>query len=407
MTTPPPAGPWPGYGAPRYGPPVRAIPRTIGRGAGAVPLRPLALGDVLDGMFRLLSATARPTFLITAIFVVPIQLLAAFLQRDTFSIGLGNLITNPEVAEQALETQSLMGANVALFLTAAASGFVLPIVAGAICQLVGAAYLGQSITWRDALRVAGRKSGALIGSWWLHILAYAAAAVPAIALLVGGFSNAVLGLLGLLLTFVVFIGFAFLIPLFTPTAPAIVTEGLGPWSGLVRSVRLVRRRYWPTLGTVLLTSLIVQTIAGILSGIPSTIALFTGGSYAWLLGAVGGTIGSMLTVPLVAIVATLVYYDLRIRNEGFDLQLLASQLGLRAPEPGAAVPAWPGPGGAVPAWPGPGGAVQAWPGPGGAPAWPPPAVPSPPPTPAPLAPPGPWGRDDGGWSDTARRDGPG
>ena len=35
---------------------------------------------------------------------------------------------------------------------------------------------------------------------------------------------------------------------------------------------------------------------------------------------------NVLTVPLYSIVAILLYYDLRIRKEGFDLELLASEL---------------------------------------------------------------------------------
>ena len=38
----------------------------------------------------------------------------------------------------------------------------------------------------------------------------------------------------------------------------------------------------------------------------------------------------MLTYPLWAAVMTVIYYDLRVRNEGFDLQLLAQGVGADA-----------------------------------------------------------------------------
>jgi hypothetical protein len=51
-----------------------------------------------------------------------------------------------------------------------------------------------------------------------------------------------------------------------------------------------------------------------------------GTNAAWPLLAVGQIVGSMVTVPFVAIVAILLYYDGRIRQEGFDLQLMAADL---------------------------------------------------------------------------------
>jgi hypothetical protein len=38
-----------------------------------------------------------------------------------------------------------------------------------------------------------------------------------------------------------------------------------------------------------------------------------------------------VTTPFVSILATLVYFDLRIRNEGFDLQMIAADLARGAP----------------------------------------------------------------------------
>ena len=38
--------------------------------------------------------------------------------------------------------------------------------------------------------------------------------------------------------------------------------------------------------------------------------------------------------PLLAVVSTLVYYDLRIRKEGFDLEIMSRELGA-APAPAA------------------------------------------------------------------------
>ena len=79
---------------------------------------------------------------------------------------------------------------------------------------------------------------------------------------------------------------------------------------------------------------------------------------------VGGTVSSALTTPYSAAVITLVYFDLRVRKEGLDLQLLASDAGVErdldaplpaplvadeyTPEERAEAPYWPPPPGWTP-----------------------------------------------------------
>ena len=53
---------------------------------------------------------------------------------------------------------------------------------------------------------------------------------------------------------------------------------------------------------------------------------------------VGGTVGSVLTTPYSAAVVTLLYFDLRVRKEGLDLQLIAEGAGVER-DPDAPLPA--------------------------------------------------------------------
>jgi riboflavin transporter FmnP len=46
----------------------------------------------------------------------------------------------------------------------------------------------------------------------------------------------------------------------------------------------------------------------------------------WLLQAIGSSLNYMVVLPLWAIFATLLYFDGRIRGEGFDLQVAAADL---------------------------------------------------------------------------------
>jgi hypothetical protein len=111
------------------------------------------------------------------------------------------------------------------------------------------------------------------------------------------------------------------------------------------------------------------------------------------------TISSMITLPLYAAVLTIIYYDLRVRKEGFDLSLLARGVGTSAPTGPADVAASSGLGGYdAPAsggyQPPGGGFAPPEPGSGGfappqSPSTPPPSTPPPgygPPQPAPDQP---------------------
>jgi hypothetical protein len=46
--------------------------------------------------------------------------------------------------------------------------------------------------------------------------------------------------------------------------------------------------------------------------------------------AASGSLVSFVTVPLITIVAALLYLDARIRQEGFDLQLVATEMNVPA-----------------------------------------------------------------------------
>jgi hypothetical protein len=122
------------------------------------------------------------------------------------------------------------------------------------------------------------------------------------------------------------IGLLFVYPLWVATSPSIVVEELGPIQGMRRSWGLTTRRYWPVLGTVLLAMLLVQMLGGIVSGVPTFVALAIGTEWGFILIAVGSVASSLITEPFSAIVFTLIYFDLRIRNEGFDLDLMSRDL---------------------------------------------------------------------------------
>jgi hypothetical protein len=107
---------------------------------------------------------------------------------------------------------------------------------------------------------------------------------------------------------------------------AMMAEDIGPVRGLGRSWNLVTGSWWRTFGILLIVTimqLIITYGLFILFGVIA--ALFATGDFQAALVQVGGTLLSALVSPITTIAVTLLYFDLRVRKEGLDLDQLAQQ----------------------------------------------------------------------------------
>ncbi len=144
------------------------------------------------------------------------------------------------------------------------------------------------------------------------------------------------------------------------SVPALLIEGCRGWSALSRSSRLVRGRWWPAAGVLLVAAVMTSIVSGAIEGLLVAISLSSNAGVVLtvLVVSLAAGLSAVLTRPFLAAVTTVLYYDLRVRHEGYDVALLAEQLGI---EP-AALPA----GALVDVGP------EAVGQPGGPPFWPPP-----------------------------------
>jgi hypothetical protein len=111
---------------------------------------------------------------------------------------------------------------------------------------------------------------------------------------------------------------------------------------LGRSFRLVRNYWWRTFALVLLGTLLASIVAAALVGALTAVTFTAENDVAVTVANVLATIvAGLVTTPFIAAVTIVLYIDLRVRKEGFDLALLAERFG----EPGASwsVPAPPVP----------------------------------------------------------------
>jgi hypothetical protein len=300
----PPPGP-PGWGVPSPYPP---LPKAGSARTGPLPLHPMMFSDLLDGSFRLLKANLGAIVLVAAVFLIPVNLVAAFFQRDLLGgYGFLEFMQDPSLAEQAAEAGPSNAAAIGIVIAALAGFLVTPFIGGATSMIVASSYLGGELKAGPAMRATGRAFLVLLAVFLM---------------------TALLKLAGLLLCLV---GALVPMTLFLVTTPVVMVEHARPIQAMARSVTLVRPRFWPVMAIGIGSGILATFLGNILATPFAVAALAVGYRWGWILAAIGAIIPALITTPFVSILATLVYFDLRIRNEGFDLQMIAAELGRGAP----------------------------------------------------------------------------
>jgi hypothetical protein len=136
-----------------------------------------------------------------------------------------------------------------------------------------------------------------------------------------------------------FVGFLFLIVpgvylavAWSVAIPVLLGENLRGTKALGRSRALVRGRWWPCAGVLLLSWLLQLIVTeAIVLGVGQIVDAGSNDSVRFLERGVSSLIASTLVLPFKVAVTTVLYIDLRVRKEGFDIQLLTHSL-----EPGGA-----------------------------------------------------------------------
>jgi hypothetical protein len=274
-------------------PAARALP-------APVPLRPLRLIDIFDGAFSVLKLRPRTVVGITAIFVLPLQVLTAYIARDqlgsTFDFSRSFSTTIDETEGGGWEILLAYAATIPLILIGAALG-----------RLVAGWYGGTDLSTRELLRALGPRLPALLVCWLVIHLAETAGMM------------------------VFCVGTLFVWPMVLCCGPAIGVEDHGIRAGLLRSWQLGSRLYWECFWVAICTGIIAQVLSISLSLLPTLLADFLGPTWGWLVLAAGNTAASLITIPFVAAAAALTYLDVRVRTEALDLELRAVEVLGKAP----------------------------------------------------------------------------
>ena len=307
-----------------------------GAGTGAV-LRPMGVSQLLDAVFSLFRRDFVLLVSVVAVVQVPYQLLShlvlptATITRLATHLQLqsrqGTLTAT--AAHQAL-SQMLGAFVVFLILELVVLVFVIPLETAAITRAVAERLLGRATTVGAVYRAALGRWAALFGFGVLLFL-FAIGAVVVLAL-VAALLVAVAGgvgrLLVALLILAALVGAVMAYVRLLLATQAIVLEGIGPLAAMRRSWQLTRGLAWRTLGFVLVLGILTTVLAFLLGLVTDVLVAVAGGltGAGPLVSAVGSAVIAVLVAPILAVGLTMLYYDHRVRREGFDLQLLAAQL---------------------------------------------------------------------------------
>jgi hypothetical protein len=256
-------------------------------------LRPLSLGEILDRTFTLYRRNFLLFFGITAL---PQLLVLGF---NLFQILLKG---GPAVPRE------VSGSVVGLGVLAALLGFIVYLVAylfvhGGTVYAVSDLYLGRSTSIGASLRRMRGQAGTLLGVLILNGLVVMVAFI-----------------------FLIIPGIYMACRLMT-CIPAALLENLGPRTSLERSFALTRDNAGRAFVIYLLYFAILYAIF-FLVAFPFMIALaFSARNPAmvttWtIFMQVGNSLATILVTPIVTIASTVFYYDLRVRKEAFDLQIM-------------------------------------------------------------------------------------
>ncbi|PFG37628.1 hypothetical protein ATL41_2395 [Flavimobilis soli] len=347
----------PGYGQPQYGQPQYGQPggpqaptgftgsqgayvgHTTAARPGIVPLRPLRVGEFLDGSFGALRSNPRVMLGLTAIVMTVIMTIAVLVQLGAakYLPGVVDAVfgtttaADPEVALVAGDEEAqLLFQFSSVILLALAS----PIVTGMLTFSVSRSVLGQRTTVAEVWKACRARVGwllvlaLLVGLGATLIVAAGGAGIVG-AFLVGANVSVGLGVLtGILVGLAALVGLAWFTVRTLLAAPALVLEKLGPIAALKRGWLLSRGAFWRLLGLYILTNLIIQVVTSVLA-IPLSVALafamFSSSILVYsIVSGVMYTIVYTVTIAFLASVISLLYIDVRMRREGLDVELTAA-----------------------------------------------------------------------------------
>ena len=279
------------WGSPRPLPPP---PPPLGGTSGDRPfsLQPMGVGELIDAAIKLYRSRWKTLMAIVAIALVPITFLQIFLTRK-----IGPPFSEPTVTQAEFESTALIAGVVTVIQVL----LVHPFLTAAVAKASVDVYLGRPVLVKPTLRFAVSKIHSIL---WISILSGLAILLGFVLLIVPGVILLVRYLFG---------------------STVLVVEGRKGTKALGRSWRLAAGHFWKVLGTYVLAVIMAGIVASVLR-LPGDALFREIGPAGWPFAAIGFSLAAILTTPFTTLISVLLYFDLRIRKEAFDLEIMAQEM---------------------------------------------------------------------------------
>jgi Membrane domain of glycerophosphoryl diester phosphodiesterase len=319
-------------------------------------LRPLGLGELLDRAISIYRKNFITLVGIVAIVSVPLlllQVVAALFALPADPFLLARLGASRSPSTPILPLLIFYAASLLVLLLQAIAGIF---QSGALVIAVSEAYHGGASSIKQAYGETLRRWASLLLGLVIvgaaNLAVYVLLFVPIFALLLAGpvfgsnspfVGAAAIGLSGLVcLGFIPAILLLILINVrWIFREQTILLEQLNAVNGLRRSWNLISGSFFRVLFIGVVLFIFVYVLAAVPTGAAQfSLMIFLPGSLVLttVLNSVITTLVELLVAPIQVAVLTLLYYDLRVRREGYDLELKARELerlpALTAPQPG-------------------------------------------------------------------------
>jgi hypothetical protein len=259
-------------------------------------LGPRSLKDMLVELYNIYKQNCLHLLAIVAIVEIILRLMWSI---PDFS-GMKPFTTEGEV-------ESLTRFIPIVIMLMVASIMGLSLMQGALIHAISERYCRQRVTIGRAFRFAWERLAALTGAMILAFFAVMGIALISMGLPAGVSSGAgyVFVAAGFCVTVYLMVRWSFILHV-------ALLERRGPFGALARSSQLVSRNWWRVMNMTIVVGIITVAISVILGTIPT----------------IGPAIGNILATPVFTVGITLLYYDLRVRKESYDLTALAGELHL-------------------------------------------------------------------------------
>jgi hypothetical protein len=285
----------------------------------AEPLRPLSTGALLDRAVRFY----RRNVLLFAGIAVPMLLIAVISEAVSLATGATPVLPAAPVPGQ-LPHIDWLRFGIVLTLLILVGAIVGAYVAGATVEAVSHLELGEPATIGACYREVSRRVAPVIGvNLLVAILAVAPTMLGFLAMFlipnvspIAGAVAAVLVLAGIVVSFWILLRLIVVVP-------AVVLERPGVAGAIRRSAALTKGFMGRVLLVLLAAICVYFAISFVFSLAAGVVMVATRSLRAVQWTAFGGSCVSTLVVtPLITIAFTLLFFDLKVRKEGFDLDLL-------------------------------------------------------------------------------------